>query len=387
METMEVDALLEKYKPKEVPVKKEESSSNGEPKKTDDEMLSENQNLQDGGSAVIKSNDTPDTPDISPLKVFLGDDLTLEEVKLRYTGWNDLSKGKLDAEAKLKEKDEELNSYKSFVEQAVNPSDFYANEEIRFLNEVIKKYPSLDYSVASRLVTQDAKELSDIEAITIAEAMENSDYGLRVDEAELKLLKRLGIESREDIENLSTTEKRLLAVDARKARAQIARTQEEVKKAPDRKTPEEFLSQHQATVNEVREASRKAYEPIIDALISKVEGKVEHGGKELTTIKLDEGYRAELRKFALEQIANYRMGVDEENQKAVVNNIAYKVWGDKRGEILSAAIADAETRITQELEQKYNNHQPVDLIREKPKETVDTGVSSLTQGLPKPGWG
>jgi hypothetical protein len=355
--------------------------------KVETEVKTEN---QEGGTETApvetKPVDGEPTVDISQFKAIFGEEVTIDEVKKRYQGWGEVSTKVQTLEEQLKEKEDTLAGYKSFAEAVVDPTSLYANDDIRFLNNVVKKYPSLDYSVASRLVTQDAKELSDVDAIAIADAMENSEYSLRVDEAELKLMKRLGIESREELDDLSAAEKRLLAVDARKARALIARTQEEVKQAQTKQSPEEFIGKHQQTVKEQVAQSKKAYEPIIDTLIAKVEGVVEHNGKQLTTIKLDEAYKKELKDFALEQIGNFRMGSDEESQKAVINNIQYKVWGDKRGEILSAMESDIRTQVTQEIEQKYTNHKPTNIQAEATK-TVESGVNTLTANLPKSGWG
>lgn len=381
-----VDEILDKYK-FDPNAKAEEAK----PKEKPDEVKSDEGVIEQKAETSIEGeqHDQKVEFDVSQLKGILGveEDVSVEDLKARYTGWADVNQKVTTLEEELKSTKETLEGYKKYIEGVGDPSKLYPNDDIRYLSNVVTKYPSLDYTVASRLVTEDAKNLSDVDAIAIADAIENSEYSLRVDDAEVKLFERLGIESREELGDLSANKKRLLEVDARKARALIARTQEEAKTSVERQTPEEFLSKHNQTVKEAIESSRKAYEPIIDTLISKVEDVVEHNGKQLTTIKLDDAYKEELKKFALEQIGNFRMGADEESQKQVINNIQYKVWGDKRGEILSAAIADAETRITQEIEQKYNNHTPTDIQRETSKETSDNGAASLINGLPKPGWG
>lgn len=381
-----VDEILDKYK-FDPNAKAEEQKTGEKPGEAKpDERVGE---PKAETSVEGKQHDEQVEFDVSQLKGILGveEDVSVEDLKTRYTGWTDMNQKVSTLDEELKSTKETLEGYKKYIEGIGDPSKLYPNDDIRYLSNVVTKYPSLDYTVASRLVTEDAKNLSDVDAIAIADAIENSEYSLRVDDAEVKLFERLGIESREDIEELSANKKRLLEVDARKARAIIARAQDEAKTSVERQTPEEFLSKHNQTVKEAIEGSRKAYEPIIDTLISKVEDVVEHNGKQLTTIKLEEEYKKELRDFALEQIGNFRMGADEESQKQVINNIQYKVWGDKRGEILSAAIADAETRITQELEKKYNNHTPTDIQRETTKETADSGAAKLIEGLPKPGWG
>ena len=376
-----MEDALKKYAPKEEHKEDEIKTETPEVETVKDEEPREEVKPEESAS------DAQPEFDISQLKGVLGvEEVSIEELKNRYTGWDSLTAKTKEYEEQIKSKEEELGAYKNFAEQAVDPDSLFANEAMRSLNNIVKKYPDLDYSVASRLVSHDAKELSDIDAISIAEAMENADYGLRADEAELKLMKRLGIENRDELEDLSSTDKRLLQVEAKKARALIAREQAAVKEAPDKQSPDEFIQKHQATVKEQIESSVKAYEPIIDDIIGKVEGEIEHNGKKLFELKLDDGYKKEVRDFALEQIGNFRMGADDQSKEQVLSNIRTKVFGDKMGEILQAARHEERTLVTQELEQKYNNHQPLDTQREITPESKDNGLAKLSSSIPKSGW-
>lgn len=381
-----MEDVLSKYAPKEEH-NEEESQETNVTEDKQEEVVEDSKREQAESKPAEPSNEGTDV-DVSQLKEILGvEELTIDDIKSRYTGWEDLSTKAKQYEEDLKAREEELNSYKSFAEQAVDPETLFANETMRSLNNVLKKYPELDSSVASKLVSNDAKELSDIDAIAIAEAMENADYGLRADEAELKLLKRLGIESRDELEELSSTDRRLLEVDARKARALIAREQAAVNEAPEKQSPDEFIQKHKESVKEQVESSRKAYEPIIDDIIGKVEGEIEHKGQKLFELKLDDAYKKEVRDFALEQIGNFRMGADDKSKEQVLENIRTKVFGDKMGEILQAARSEERTMVTQELEQKYNNHKPLDTKREATPEDKDSGISSIISSIPKTSWG
>lgn len=375
---MDVNDLMEKYKDTA-----EEGVTVEKVEVKDPDVAPE----EDVAEDTSKEEAPVDEKEGGSLKEMFGEDVSEEEVRSRYTGWTELNEKVATHEASLTKKEEELSAYRSFVENIGDPSKLYPREDIRHLANLVKKYPSLDGTVATKLASRKPDELSDVEALVIATALNEEVDGLRADEAEAIMFSRYGIESADEIEMLSDAKRKLMGVEIRKARALIARAQDDVKADETKRTPDDILASYKKSTEEQQIASRTAYEPVMDSLISEAEGDVEYNGRKLTTIKLSDEYKQELKEFMLGQVASRRMSLDDNSKQDVLRNINYKVWGDKRGEILSAMESDIRTNVTQEIEQKYVNHKPTDLQREARTETSDSGIGFLTEGLPKLGWG
>jgi len=312
----------------------------------------------------------------------------IEEVETRFKEYDDI---KTNLETISKTKDtltQELEGYKKFADEAIDPMKYFADEDGFFVETLRKKYPNLDRTTASKLVGSDVKDMDDFQAMVLSEVVKHSDIGLREDEAEARILKRMGLESKEDIEELSSMDKKLLKVDAKEAKALLAREQEEAKKTPERTSPADFLAQHQQSKAEREAEVRKAYEPLADSIVAKVKEMVKEGDEELFQIAPDDSYMQELKQYAVDGAVKRGLDTSEESQQEVLLNLKAKFWADNAGKVLKAFETNLRTKWQAESDAKYANHKEVGIQKEsdtmsKPK---DEAYKHMLEGVPRAGW-
>jgi hypothetical protein len=312
----------------------------------------------------------------------------LEEIESRFKEYNDI---KTNLETIAKDKDtlkQELEGYKKFADEAIDPMKYFADEDGFFVETLRKKYPNLERTTASKLVGSDVKDMDDFQALVLSEVVKHSDIGLREDEAEARILKRMGLESKEDIEDMSNMDKKLLKVDAKEAKSYLAREQDEAKKTPERISPADFLAQHQKAKEEVESEVRKAYEPIAGSIVERVKEMVKEGDEELFQIAPDEAYMQELKQYAIEGAVKRGLDTSEASQQEVLLNLKAKFWADNAGKVLKAFETNLRTKWQAEVDAKYSNHKPVEIQRESDTTSrpTDDAYKHMTEGIGKTGW-
>lgn len=371
-------------KPLDQYLEEQSNSETEEGKEPTPEPKEESKEETKGGDAPQEETPAGEEFDFKKWSEPLGVEVdSLDTVKQRLTTYEDRVKEAEEAKARYEEVTKELEGYRAFADESADPMSYFASEEDFFVNECRKKYPNIDLSVATTLVTKDAKELDTLDALIMGEVIKHSDIGLREGDAELRILNRMGLESRDDLAEMDPRKKRLMEVDAKEARLHLARAQEEVRKAPEKRTPSDFIKEHQTKRQEVEENARKAYEPIVDDLIRQVEGEVKDGEETLFTIKLSEDYRKQLRDYALENVSRSRMGADEDTQRQVVSNLRAKAWEDNAARWIKAVRSEVETQLTERFNQERDNHKPLETERAKPTQTPQEGYSHLLGDMPK----
>lgn len=314
---------------------------------------------------------------------------SLDEVESRFKEYDTIKTNLGTLESEKQSLTDELAKYKAFVDEAVDPMSYFANEESFFVNTLKKKYPDLGLDTAAKLVSQDVKDMDDFDAMVLSEVVKHSDIGLREDEAEAKVLKRLGIESRDDINDMSATDRKLMRVEAKESKALLAREQEAAKEKPERKTPADFFTEHQKTKEQLQEQTRKAYEPIVDSIVEQVKEVLKEGEEELFKIDPDETYMKELKEYAMDGAVRRMLDTSDESRKEVLQNIRAKFWADNAAKVLKAYETTLRSKWQAEVDAKFANHQEVGIQKEKDVtvEKKNSYMDEMTVGTPKTSWG
>lgn len=324
---------------------------------------------------------SPVEPFEAKMKGLIGKAATVEEVK----EWFETAGKYQEVQGKYTAACKELEAYRVFADEAIDPMKYFASKEGLYRENAIRKYPNLEPAAAMKLAGRDAKDLSDEEALVLREVVRNAEVGLREDEARLVVLDSLKLASFEELDNLSPTERKLLSVKAKEARTFLAREQEAVRVDPEKLTPVDFLERHRAGREEAQNNAEKAYVPIIDGIISSVEGPVRDGEEELLTIKMEGEYKSKLKEAALRIVRDNRLEDTEENREILTKAVCAMAWNENAGRWIKAALSARETRLREEYDQKYANHKPVGLQQEKLVETMESMkevYSSMVSGLP-----
>lgn len=137
---------------------------------------------QQDSSAVVEDKAVEQTPspqsdgvDIkSKIKEIIGIELDdVSKLKEFYEGYN-----------KLNDLKKELEEYKKFKEEYDNlvnnfkVDKIFANESVLALNEIMKKYPNIPPHIASKIVSTDLDKIDKLQAIVLAERLENPDLDI-----------------------------------------------------------------------------------------------------------------------------------------------------------------------------------------------------------------
>lgn len=312
-----------------------------------------------------------------------------EEVGFEVKGFEDIKSRVSKAtelETSLQTLTEELTGYKQFAEEAVDPLSYMSPEGLHVEN-VKKKYPNLERSVAEKLLKADVKEMKDIDALILSEALKHSGI-LREDEAEAKVLEDLKIEDVSEIADMSDLKKKLMLVKVREAKELIAREQEASRVLPERRTPQDFIAKHNEAKVELGKKIVEAYNPIVDNIISNLKEVIKDGEDELITIVPTEDDAKSLKEFALGQVSHFLLDTSEASQKEVEYNIRAKYLHDNYKALFKAIKTTNDTKWQKHIDEKFANHKEVGLQREATQGNVTptAGFEDMVKGLPNPGW-
>jgi hypothetical protein len=194
----------------------------------------------------------------------------------KNTGYKDLSSLKDDlsyktkyseAEARIKERDELEGKYKA-LKESIDPSKIFADEYIAKFNEIRKKFPDVNPTVASRVLSSDLSKMNKIDQIVLLERYKNPNTTVTDEDIKEAVMKEFNIDA-DDESTWGGAEK--FAVDKR-----VSEAKKVFSEMQNVKVDLDFEAMHkEKTETEQKQVAERKNEwkPLIKDMVSEVKSK------------------------------------------------------------------------------------------------------------------
>ena len=261
---------------------------------------------------------------------------------------------------------DELNGYKEFVDKAINPSSYFSSEDDMYVQNAKMKYPKLPYAAAEKLIQQDAKDISALDALVLNEMVQHADVGLSMDEAESLVLDNLGM-TKEDLSEMEegSLEHKKMQTRAKLARQQLASVQAEVKSKPEAQTVVDFLEKRKGEVQESQEAIRKAWDGKMADVVGAIKNlTIKDEAGDVYTFEVPESFIKDMETVLMDNVVARGLQPDEKGLQEVKQNLQAYFWRDNAPKVLRAFEEDIRSKIQVEMDEKYGTQKPSNLSKD-----------------------
>lgn len=305
-------------------------------------------------------------------ELFETDDVELLRQKLELANKYD------EMDGKYKATQENLDAYQKFLDEAIDPSNYFATDEGMFVENAKKKFPTLNYSTASMLIEQDAKDMSPLRALVLNELVENADVGLSESEAEHIVLQDLNLD-KSDVEDMDkdSTEYKNLLIKAKKAKRNLASVQDEAKQLPERQTLVDFVENHKKSRDEAKSAVRQEWEQKLPELKERLKTlTVKDGEGDVYTYEIPDSWFDGQAEQLFATVQKNGLKPDSAGIQEAVSNLEAFYLNENRAKVFRAFEKDLRSKWQVETDEKYGTQKPSGVTKE-------TAVSQET----KTDWG
>lgn len=252
----------------------------------------------------------------------------------------------------IKEKNKEYESKIKEYEVKLNEKPKYSNPALARIDKLQSITNIEDISLLGKLASKDPSKMSAFEAMKTSFIVNNPELA---DEADIDdfILKKYGVDSIEELDDLQGSDKIKLRQDEKEAKNRLNAIYSELNKeekdnSVELKEKQQLLSNAWASVGEnVKKEIKNISIPIV------VNGKHE----EFMTYSANDlaDYVPEM----IEQLTNGGMELTEDNLKLGLGFMENRYFLDHKAEIITQAVTKAKSEIIEEYEKKYANVKPL----------------------------
>jgi len=287
---------------------------------------------------------------------------SLEDVK-NLTSYKDkVSKYEED----LKTKDEALKSVN-------DPKSNFASEKLLKANEILKNNEGLSESVAMRLATTNPDELSDDDALTFKEIMDNPYYGSNEEMVKKLINNKYGMNASENDEELSDEQKQMMEMSKFQKQADAQKARESIKQMSNVEVPQ------QKDVEQEYKQKVEQFQPQADKLIDEELDKITLG-KNGYEYKYDDKFKQWLKD---QNYVSHRLAkeFDPNGSNQDYSKVTEEIQGMyllmNKDKIMDDLEESVRTRMQDEFDQKVHN--PKDNNRQEKEGPSDAETKNKEQ--------